>query len=161
MNVCKAGGYATAARLGVTRPQTFRNNIARISLPYREKAAAGEKLFGEVRRDRVYQKREGRGELPRGVPCAVSATLSMRAAIYAGVAIRPICRGQLRGRPGDRQRRCGTGVDFVQRYLAVNFSPRLKCCWLGFGRSEIGRCHGGSGTRGECGPSLRTPNKAQ
>jgi type IV pilus assembly protein PilF len=123
--------YASAAHLGARDPN-IQNNYAGF-LCRTGKAAAGEKLFGEVARDPVYQTPEvalvNAGVCVRGIGDVVDAQRYFTRAW----AIRPnmpeamLQLGDLAVDSGDAT----TALDFVQRYLAVN-SPTPEVLWLGF-----------------------------
>jgi type IV pilus assembly protein PilF len=123
--------YAAAARIGARDPN-IQNNYAGF-LCRTGKAAAGEKLFGEVARDPVYQTPEvalvNAGVCVRNIGDALDAQRYFTRAL----AIRPnmpeamLQLGDLALDSGD----AATALDLVQRYLSVN-SPTPEVLWLGF-----------------------------
>jgi type IV pilus assembly protein PilF len=123
--------YATAARLG-TRDPNIQNNYAGF-LCRTGKAAAGEKLFGEVARNPAYQTPEV--ALVNAGVCVRSSGDVLDAERYfnRALAIRPnmpeamLQLGNVAIDRGDGAQ----ALDFVQRYLAVN-PPTPEVLWLGF-----------------------------
>jgi len=123
--------YAAAARLG-TRDPNIQNNYAGF-LCRTGKAAAGEKLFGEVARNPVYQTPEvalvNAGVCVRSIGDVLDAERYFNRAL----AIRPnmpeamLQLGNLAIDRGDGAQ----ALDVVQRYLAVN-PPAPEVLWLGF-----------------------------
>jgi type IV pilus assembly protein PilF len=123
--------YASAAHLGARDPN-IQNNYAGF-LCRTGKAAAGEKLFGDVARDPVYQTPEvalvNAGVCVRGTGDVLDAQRYFTRAL----AIKPnmpeamLQLGELALDSGDAT----TALDFVQRYLAVN-PPSPEVLWLGF-----------------------------
>jgi type IV pilus assembly protein PilF len=123
--------YATAARLGVRDPNIHNNDAG--FLCRTGKAAAGEKLFGEVARDPVYQTPEV--ALVNAGVCVrnIGDVLDAQRYFTRALAIRPnmpeamLQLGELAIESGD----AAGALDFVQRYLAVN-PPAPEVLWLGF-----------------------------
>lgn len=123
--------YASAAHLGARDPN-IQNNYAGF-LCRTGKAAAGEKLFGEVARNPVYQTPEvalvNAGVCVRGIGDVLDAQRYFTRAL----AIKPnmpeamLQLGELALDSGD----AATALDFVQRTLAVN-PPSPEVLWLGF-----------------------------
>ncbi|MEA3134928.1 MAG: type pilus assembly protein PilF [Gammaproteobacteria bacterium] len=123
--------YAAAARLG-TRDPNIQNNYAGF-LCRTGKAAAGEKLFGEVARNPSYQTPEvalvNAGVCVRNIGDVLDAERYFTHAL----AIRPnmpeamLQLGNVAIDRGDG----ALAFDFVQRYLAVN-PPSPEILWLGF-----------------------------
>jgi type IV pilus assembly protein PilF len=123
--------YSAAARLGKQDPN-IQNNYAGF-LCRTGKAAAGEKLFGEVARNPAYQTPwvalVNAGVCVKSVGDAVDAQRYFTRAL----AIKPdlpeaiLQMGDLAMDSGD----AAQALDYAQRYLALN-PPSAEALWLGF-----------------------------
>ena len=137
--------YSAAARLGKADPN-IQNNYAGF-LCRTGKAAAGEKLFGEVARNPAYQTPEV--ALVNAGVCVQSTGDALDAQRYftRALAIRPnmpeavLQLGNLAMDSGD----AAQALEYTERYLAVN-APSAEVLWLGFrAQRKLGNATGAAG----------------